>query len=102
MKQTPRPTPRSRTQRTPATKRTHVKTEREQDPVQVSLLSTPPRHYRLNCQVYCRVRPLASEELESCVDVISDTVVQLIPPQVPLTLYTCIIVMCGCVDFSSL
>ncbi|XP_065886124.1 kinesin-like protein KIF23 [Dysidea avara] len=68
MKQTPRPTPRSRTQKTPAAKRTHAKTEREQDPV----------------QVYCRVRPLASEELETCVDVISDTVVQLVPPQTSL------------------
>lgn len=37
MKQTPRPTPRARTQRTPATRRNHAKTEREreQDPVQV-------------------------------------------------------------------
>ena len=81
MKQTPRPTPKARTQKTPATKRNHAKTEREQDPVQVGArfiqlsgdLTTIP-------QVFCRVRPLSSEELESCVEVVSDSVVQLVPP----------------------
>lgn len=33
-------------------------------------------------QVFCRVRPLASEELDGCVEVISDTIVQLVPPTV--------------------
>lgn len=37
MKQTPRPTPKARTQKTP--RRNHAKTEREQDPVQASVLS---------------------------------------------------------------
>ena len=62
MKQTPRPTPKARTQKTP--RRNYAKTEREPDPV----------------QVFCRVRPLSSEELDSCIEVISNTVVQLVPP----------------------
>lgn len=36
MKQTPRPTPKARTQKTPGTRRNHAKSEREQDPVQVT------------------------------------------------------------------
>lgn len=35
-------------------------------------------------QVYCRVRPLHEDELESCAEVLSDTVLQITPPSFSL------------------
>lgn len=35
-------------------------------------------------QVYCRVRPLRNDEQESCAEVISDTVLQILPPECSL------------------
>ena len=88
MKQTPRPTPKARTQKTPATRRNHAKTEREQDPVQVNRSwSKCERYLTIFLQVFCRVRPLSSEEIENCVEVISGTVVQLVPPLVSYILF---------------
>ena len=35
-------------------------------------------------QVYCRLRPLRNDEQESCAEVISDTVLQILPPECSL------------------
>ena len=35
-------------------------------------------------QVYCRLRPLKEEEIESCAEAISDTVLQITPPECSL------------------
>ena len=35
-------------------------------------------------QVYCRLRPLKEDEVESCAEAISDTVLQLTPPECSL------------------
>jgi hypothetical protein len=53
---------------TPAWSKQALKTSRDQNPV----------------QVYCRIRPLDVPSDDSCVTVLSDTVVQVVPPMIDL------------------
>ena len=41
-------------------------------------------HTHTHTQVYCRLRPLRNDEQESCADVISDSVLQFLPPECSL------------------
>lgn len=50
---------------TPARSKQALATSRDRDPV----------------QVYCRIRPLDVSTEDSCVTVLSDTVVQVVPPE---------------------
>ncbi len=50
---------------TPARSKQALMTSRDRDPV----------------QVYCRIRPLEVQTEDSCVTVLSETVVQVVPPE---------------------
>ena len=62
-----------------------VNKQREKDPVEVRRVRVAVVvSDSLSSQVYCRVRPLRDDEVESCVSVVKNNVLQITPPECSL------------------